>query len=133
MHTRVYMTNIVHTSMDVCRLRVTEGGKFNQRGLEYQCVIRARGVLWQRGRDSSIISGHTFEKPSCRSYLMMIPVCRMAGIKVLTTGLPVKKPYTPILAEVIFGQMLTLPRPRLSVMSYATVMVELCKVRELGA
>jgi hypothetical protein len=38
--------------------------------------------------------------------------------------------YTNLLGEVLFGQMLALPRPRLPAMAYCTIMVDLCKVCE---
>jgi hypothetical protein len=38
--------------------------------------------------------------------------------------------YTNLLSEVLFGQMLALPRPRLPSMAYYTVIVDMCRVRQ---
>lgn len=43
-------------------------------------------------------------------------------------SLPLPQPYTNLLCEVLMGQMLALPQPRLPLMAYCTVMVDLCKV-----
>lgn len=53
---------------------------------------------------------------------------RMQCIKRLVSGLMLPYNYTNLLGEVLFGQMLALPRPRLPAMAYCTIMVDLCKV-----
>lgn len=44
-------------------------------------------------------------------------------------GLPLPYEFEPLLAEVLFGQMLRLPRPQFKPIMYATLMVDLCKLR----
>jgi hypothetical protein len=46
-------------------------------------------------------------------------------------GLPLPFPYEPLLCEVLFGQMLRLPRPQFKPLMYSTLMVDLCKLRRL--
>ena len=52
----------------------------------------------------------------------------MACVRKLVSGLPLPYPYVNLLGEVLFGQMLSLPEPRLPHMAYSTLMVDLCKV-----
>lgn len=47
------------------------------------------------------------------------------------TGLPLPYAYEPLLCEVLFGQMLRLPRPQFKPLMYSTLMVDLCKLRHL--
>ena len=46
-------------------------------------------------------------------------------------GLPLPFAYAPLLCEVLFGQMLRLPRPAFKPIMYWTLMVDLCKVQRL--
>ncbi len=48
----------------------------------------------------------------------------------LSAGMPMPWEHRNLLAEVLFGQMLALPKPRLHPLAYATVMVDLCKVNK---
>lgn len=54
--------------------------------------------------------------------------CRVHLIRKLTLGMPLPYSYTNLMGEVMFSQLLCLPKPKLQPMSYSTVMVELCKV-----
>lgn len=49
----------------------------------------------------------------------------------LHAGLPLPYAYEPLLCEVLFGQMLRLPRPQFKPLMYSTLMVDLCKLRKL--
>ena len=49
----------------------------------------------------------------------------------LVAGLPLPYAYEPLLCEVLFGQMLRLPRPQFKPIMYSTLMVDLCKLRRL--
>ncbi|KAF5829207.1 armadillo-type protein [Dunaliella salina] len=53
---------------------------------------------------------------------------RTQCVKRLVSSLMLPYNYTNLLSEVLFGQMLALPRPRLPSMAYCTVIVDLCRV-----
>lgn len=46
-------------------------------------------------------------------------------------GLPLPYSHEPLLCEVLFSQMLRLPRPQFKPIMYATLMVDLCKLKKL--
>jgi nuclear cap-binding protein subunit 1 len=54
---------------------------------------------------------------------------RVECAKRLAGGLPLPYEFDGLLAEVLFGQMLRLPRPQFKPIMYATLMVDLCKLR----
>ncbi|KAL4428043.1 hypothetical protein ABPG75_002132 [Micractinium tetrahymenae] len=56
---------------------------------------------------------------------------RVECAKRLAGGLPLPYAYEPLLCEVLFGQMLRLPRPQFKPLMYSTLMVDLCKLRKL--
>lgn len=56
---------------------------------------------------------------------------RVECAKRLASGLPLQYAYEPLLCEVLFGQMLRLPRPPFKPVMYSTLMVDLCKLRRL--
>ena len=51
--------------------------------------------------------------------------------KRLARALPLPYPHEPLLCEVLFGQMLRLPRPQFKPIMYATLMVDLSKLQTL--
>lgn len=53
---------------------------------------------------------------------------RVECAKRLTTGLTLPYPYTPLLAEVLFSQLLMLPRPVFKPIMVSTLMVDVCKL-----
>jgi hypothetical protein len=53
---------------------------------------------------------------------------RVEGVRRLMTGMPMPWQHRNMLAELLFSQMLALPRPRMHPLAYSTVMVDLCKV-----
>ncbi|PSC75984.1 nuclear cap-binding subunit 1 [Micractinium conductrix] len=56
---------------------------------------------------------------------------RVECAKRLAGSLPLPYAYEPLLCEVLFGQMLRLPRPQFKPLMYSTLMVDLCKLRRL--
>jgi hypothetical protein len=69
---------------------------------------------------------------SLSSALSPSPACPPAPPRPApAAGLPLPFPYEPLLCEVLFGQMLRLPRPQFKPLMYSTLMVDLCKLRRL--
>jgi hypothetical protein len=46
-------------------------------------------------------------------------------------GLPLPFPFEPLLCELLFGQLLRIPRPRFKPAFYSALMVDLCKLLKL--
>jgi nuclear cap-binding protein subunit 1 len=56
---------------------------------------------------------------------------RVECAKRLAHALPLPYQHEPLLCEVLFGQMLRLPRPQFKPIMYSTLMVDLCKLQKL--
>ncbi len=58
---------------------------------------------------------------------------RVECVRRLVGGMPTPWEHRNLLAELLFGQMMALGRPRLHPMAYSTLMVDLCKVCGAGS
>jgi len=91
-----------------------------------------RGILRLLDPQHTIAGRPLIERIVAEEYILdtmaLFDADRVECAKRLTTGLTLPYPYTPLLAEVLFSQLLMLPRPVFKPIMVSTLMVDVCKL-----
>ncbi|GAX72593.1 hypothetical protein CEUSTIGMA_g49.t1 [Chlamydomonas eustigma] len=97
-------------------------------------AIPSRGGLRLLGKERTEGNRPAIERWVAEEYILDTLASfegnRVECVKRLVSGLPLAAgwEHQALLAEVLFGQMLALPEPKLHLMAYGTIIVDLCKI-----
>lgn len=106
-----------------------------------ECAKRLAGGAWSWVLGSAAVRVHSAARAggllmgaacgACWPALPALPWRPSTPHPCAPAGLPLPYSYEPLLCEVLFGQMLRLPRPAFKPLMYSALMVDLCKLRRL--